>query len=58
MAGEDLEEIQFRVAKLVEDFSLNWLINSTEMVKLLDQNINQYYGYVMKRPTPDSSPTM
>ncbi|MDD4207932.1 hypothetical protein [Mesotoga sp.] len=58
MAGQDLEEIRGRVAELVEGFSLHWLIDATEMVKLLDQNINQYDGFVMKRPTPDSSPTM
>jgi len=58
MAGQDLEEIKAQVAELVEDFSLHWLIDATEMVKLLDQNINQYDGFVMKRPTPDSSPTM
>ncbi len=58
MAGQDPEEIKAQVAELVEDFSLHWLIDATELVRLLDQNINQYDGFVMKRPTPDSSPTM
>ncbi|HAY98430.1 MAG TPA: hypothetical protein DCY45_03670, partial [Mesotoga sp.] len=58
MAGQDLEEIRVQVAELVEDFSLHWLVDSSEVVRLLDQNINQYEGFVMKKPTPSSSSTM
>ena len=58
MAGQDLDEIRVQVAELVEDFSLHWLVDSSEVVRLLDQNINQYEGFVMKKPTPSSSSTM
>ncbi|HNR78693.1 MAG TPA: hypothetical protein PK411_11495 [Mesotoga infera] len=58
MAGVELAVIQETVSELVEEYSLDWLIEPVELVKVIDLNISDYVGYVMRKPYGNIIPNM
>ncbi len=50
--------IQETVSELVEEYSLDWLIEPVELVKVIDLNISDYVGYVMRKPYGNIIPNM